>query len=120
MKKMILIIAFLASFSAFGYGQEIIIEASVTTSASEVAPYSKYRNWIIIQNVSDTDIYLKFNGATTALTTSNGIKLAAGAILTLTNNSTTESNGMSNLAKYSVVAIHGGSGSKTLRIQGGK
>lgn len=84
---------------------------NVTTTAQKIANAGN-RDFLHVQNVSDTDIYLKYDGTETALTTANGMKLEAGAFLILNND------GMRNLFDKEVWAIHGSSGNKEVRIQG--
>jgi len=83
---------------------------SVTTSETEVLPARRTRKFIILQNVSDTDIYLDFTSDTDALTTANGIKIEAGDTMILDG---LEGGAFTN----AVTAIHGGSGAKSLRVQ---
>lgn len=82
---------------------------NVTTTAAIVVPANINRRVLFIQNVADTDIYYKFDESATALTTANGAKLAAGAELLLT--------ATPNEFRNPLWAIHGGVGSKELRIQ---
>lgn len=81
---------------------------NVTTSASELVS-AKSRRLLIIQNVSDTDIYLKLDSSATEVTTANGLKLAAGsAPMIITCNPGEFAN--------AVRGIHGGTGSKEIRV----
>jgi hypothetical protein len=84
--------------------------ANVTTSATEIVPEG-WRPLLSIQNISDTDIYLKFDGSEVALTTSNGHKLAAGDTFWLNHDARRDH-------VQAIEAIHGGVGSKEVRIQG--
>jgi len=90
-----------------------ITAVNVTTDPTHIADYDSERSWIMVQNVSDTDIYLKLNGSSAALTTANGIRLEPGEILTMDN-----SQG-SKIATNYIQAIHSGSGNKEVRVQGG-
>lgn len=84
---------------------------SVTTSASQIVQPSGKRNWLIVQNNSDTDWAIALSSdSVAALTVDNGLVLRAGDLMTLSGP----------FAKLGVAAIHGGSGSKDGRIQGGR
>lgn len=82
---------------------------NVTNASQELAP-AGHRRFIHIQNVSDADIFLKYDGSATALTTANGFKLIPGAALLLDNEN--------NLHSHAVHVIHGGAGNKEIRVQG--
>lgn len=82
---------------------------NVTTSATTIAAANYGRRLLMIQNVSDTDIYLKLDSSATALTTSNGIKLPAGGTPLVI---TCKPGEFTNL----VQGIHGGSGNKEVRV----
>lgn len=84
---------------------------NITTSETTVAEAGN-RDFIHIYNNSDTTIYVKYDGASTAVTTSNGLPIVAGATLMLDND------GGKNIFNKKVTAIHGGSGNKEIRIQG--
>jgi len=84
---------------------------NVTTTAAEIVPAGN-RDFVHIQNVSDTDIYVKYDGSETALTTANGIKIAVERSLILNNDSAR------NIFNKAVWAIHGGAGNKEVRISG--
>lgn len=88
----------------------MITSVSCTTSASELVAANASRKLLIIQNVSDTDVYLKLDASATEVTTSNGLRLAAGDppfVITCERGEFVNA----------VRGIHGGSGSKDLRIQ---
>ncbi len=87
----------------------MISAINVTTTAAVVIPANVSRTGVLIQNVSDTDIYLKMDGSETALTAANGFKVSAGQSFGFT---TTPPVGYE-----SVWAIHGGSGNKEIRLQ---
>lgn len=81
-----------------------------TTSASQLVAANSLRQLLVIQNVSDTDVFLKFDESATEVTTANGILLSsAGGKFTLSSGR--------NEHVYAVRGIHGGSGNKELRIQ---
>jgi hypothetical protein len=85
---------------------------NVTTSSTVVLPFRR-RKALIIQNLSDTDIYVNFNAAVTiADGATAGLRLKAdGGSISLP-----ELSGAAGRANdMSVSAIHGGSGTKTLR-----
>lgn len=87
----------------------MIAAVQVITAATEIVPANLYRLGLIIQNVSDADVFLKFDGSPTEVTADNGFRLGAGQTLTLTNDKRTW---------WSAVrAIHGASGNKELRVQ---
>jgi hypothetical protein len=67
---------------------------------------------MVIQNDSDADIFLKFDGSDSLLTAANGLRLKAGSTITLDN-----LNMIVGKANNEVWAIHSSTGSKTLRIQ---
>lgn len=69
------------------------------------------RGAIVLQNDSDADMFLAFDGSS-GLTAANGLRLVAGGILSIENVSD-----QVNKANSAIYAIHAGSGSKTLRIQ---
>lgn len=87
-----------------------ISAVNVTTASTQiVAPLYK-RKMLMIQNVSDTDIYLKLDDSATALTTANGIKLASNSSPMVITSQVGE-------FTHAVNAIHGGVGSKEVRLQ---
>jgi len=64
---------------------------------------------LIIQNVSDTDLYLKLDSSATEVTTSNGLRLAAGdPPFVVTCNPGRFTN--------AIRGIHGGTGNKEIRV----
>jgi len=85
-----------------------IAAVNATTSETVIIANGYKRKLMIIQNVSDTDIYLKMDESATALTTANGYKLTSGSTLLLTME----------WGEFSqdIKAIHGGAGNKELRI----
>lgn len=87
-----------------------ISAVNVTTASTQiVAPLYK-RKMLMIQNVSDTDIYLKLDDSATALTIANGIKLASNSSPMVITSQVGE-------FTHAVNAIHGGVGSKEVRLQ---
>ena len=81
-----------------------------TTSASQLVAANSLRKLLIIQNLSDTDVYLKMDDSATEVTVANGLRLAAGdppLVITCRKSEHT----------FPVRGIHGGSGNKDLRIQ---
>lgn len=88
----------------------MIASVNVTTTAAEVVAPFYARRLLVIQNVSDTTVYLKFDSSSDEVTTANGVKLLAGGepfILTC------EPGEFVNAVR----AIHGGTGNKEIRIQ---
>ncbi len=88
----------------------MISSVNVTTAATELVAASHNRTLLILQNVSDTDMYLKLDSSATEVTVANGLKLAAGdppLIITCKPGQFTNA----------VRGIHGGAGNKDLRVQ---
>lgn len=85
--------------------------AQVTTTAAEIVPGGN-RDFVHIYNLSDTTIYVKYDGDATALTTSNGMPILPNDVLILAND------GNRTVYTRAIWAIHGGSGNKEVRIQG--
>ncbi len=82
---------------------------NVATTVTTIAAANWNRRLLMIQNVSDTDIYLKMDSSATVLTTSNGIKLPAGGTpLVITCNPGEFDN--------KIEGIHGGAGNKEVRV----
>lgn len=86
---------------------------NVTTAATQVVPPGT-RSALILQNVSDTDIFFGFDSTVTATAGANsGIRLAAnGGSITITR--LPEGGGGS--ASGGVYAVHAGTGTKELRF----
>lgn len=82
-------------------------QINITTTATNVIPPEVEWSVCILQNVSDTDMYYQFTQESDAVTTTNGLKLAAGSEVQLIPPNTPRRGG--------VYAIHGGTGSKVLR-----
>lgn len=86
---------------------------SVTSTETSVLSASDRRRWVLLQNNSTNDIWIKVDSSTTALTTNNGVKLAAsGGTLTITDN------GHANPAMNAIKAIVA-SGTSTLTYTDG-
>lgn len=83
---------------------------NVTTSAAVVVTNGPC-DFIHISNVSDTTVYVSYDG--TLVTLAAGIPIAAGGTLHLNND------GQKPIFIRGVSAIHGGSGDKEIRIQKG-
>lgn len=83
---------------------------NVTTAAQVAVPPAGYE-FIGIFNNSDTTVYAKFNGSATGLTAANGFPIPPSQALILED--------PSNKGYYDngVELIHGGVGSKEVRIQ---
>jgi hypothetical protein len=81
--------------------------AVVVLPAPDTAPY----RFVAIGNVGSSTAYLKFTADDTALSTSNGIPLPAGASLVCDQDSERD------IFKIAVTAICGGSDSTTLAVQ---
>ena len=86
---------------------------SVTTSETTVLAANDRRRWVVLQNNSTNDIYVRFDSGTTAVTTNNGVKIAAsGGTLTINDN------GHANPAINGVKAISA-AGTNSLTYQDG-
>ncbi len=66
---MALLCASLTAFAGIG-------TVSVGTTETQVLPAKADRRWLLFQNNSVGDIYVKMDGSTNQLTTSNGIKIS--------------------------------------------
>lgn len=83
----------------------------VTTTPTEAAPADPSREWLAIQNNSDTDMALDLTSSGSGpLTMENGLILAKGANICLHGE----------VANNRVMIIHGGTGTKDARVQGGR
>ena len=87
----------------------MISAVQVTTSPTELIPANVRRLGFVIQNISDSDIFLKMDGSTTALTAANGLKLGPNEYLSMTTSE--------NQIFDAVSGIHSGIGDKEVRIQ---
>jgi hypothetical protein len=74
----------------------------------------RIRHFAHIQNDSDADIFLKYDGSPDTLTINNGIRLRPGQTLMLEERMADASRWTYNNPIY---AIHGSTGNKLLRIQ---
>ncbi len=86
-----------------------IAATNVTTSATEIVAANARRSLLIIQNVSDTDLFLKLDSSETEVTTANGLKMQVGDSPLIITCSWGEYGN-------AIRAIHGGSGNKVVRI----
>ena len=87
------------------------INVQTTTTLVSAA---KVRHFIHVQNDSDTDIFLQYDGQPDTLSAVNGFRLQPGAVLMLEERMADASPRAFN---FVVNAIHAGTGSKVLRIQ---
>jgi len=86
-------------------------QVSVDTTAGGTSVVSAgFREFVHIQ-VLTADTYFKYDGSSTTLTTSNGIKISAGNFLNLNND------GSKPLFLHDIVAITA-AGTADLRVQG--
>ncbi len=84
---------------------------NVTTAAAVLVPLNYSRKGLLIQNLSDTDVFLSPDPAVTAVAGAHsGIKLGAGEQLGLTGDA-----GVAVLSRCAISAIHAGSGNKEVR-----
>lgn len=82
---------------------------NVTTTSAEVLP-ARNRSALILQNISDTEVWLNFNAHVTASAGAQaGLRLLPGGTFSLTELPRGSAN---NVAVY---AIHAGAGTKELR-----
>lgn len=87
----------------------MISAINVTTTAAIAIPANVKRVGVLIQNVSDTTIYLKMDESTTALTTANGLALLPSEYLSFATKD--------HQSFAPIYVIHGGSGNKEIRVQ---
>lgn len=78
---------------------------AVADTATEVRPFTRYRKYLLIANVSDADIYLSIGGTAVV---GEGIPLSAGG------GSYEMSKDRGNLDMRAISAIHGDTGDKDL------
>jgi hypothetical protein len=114
MKKRILTLtlALAALYSPLSEALAGLGTINVTTSETLILPANDRRRWVVLQNTSSGDIWVKVDSSTTTLTPDSGIKLAPGATLTLTDN------GQANPAINAIKAISA-SGSNALNYSEG-
>ena len=84
---------------------------AVATTPTEAAPADHSRGWLAIQNNSDTAMALDLTSSGDgSLTMANGLILEAGDTTILHGE----------VANNRVMAIHGSTGTKDARVQGGR
>ena len=66
-----------------------------------------------IQNLSDANVFIKFDDSVTAVTTANGIQIFPNMTYVLENRHTH----WGQTYKASVTAVHDGTGNKVVRVQ---
>ena len=92
----------------------MITKIAVATTATLVDAASE-RQWLMIQNQSDTAIFLSFDGTATVTTDSGatpGIRLAPYDTIM-----STDISGRFTGNNFPIYAIHGGTGTKNLVVQ---
>jgi hypothetical protein len=82
--------------------------STITTTASEVLARDGNRVGYILQNLSDTDVYVDMENDGDTLTADTGVKVAAGGSLIVDSKM---------FARRGIRAIHAGSGNKIVRAQ---
>lgn len=82
---------------------------AVTTASGAALAANGERSYLLLQNISNTDMFIKLGVAAVA---SEGIKLAAGDAYEMSPR-------FANLDTRAVNAIHAGTGSKTLLVSEG-
>lgn len=80
---------------------------NVATTPTEIVPDNAAWTYAYLFNNSDTTIYVQWSAESTALTTSNGIPIPAGADFRIPATDGFE--------RAPIMAIHGGAGTKELR-----
>jgi hypothetical protein len=89
---------------------------NVATTPTQVVPRRTGRTLLLIENVSDTDVFVGFNSDVSAAAgPASGITLraAGGKLFVAADNL----QGRVRAAEYALYAVHAGSGEKELRIQ---
>ena len=92
----------------------MITKIAVATTATLVDAATE-RQWLMIQNQSDTAIFLSFDGTATVTTDSGatpGIRLAPYDTIM-----STDISGRFSGNNFAIYAIHGGTGTKNLVVQ---
>lgn len=84
---------------------------AVGIAATEVSPARSTRTWISLVNESDATIYVGYDGSGDALTVANGHPIPSGEYIVLKNDGPTRA------FTGKIEAIHGGAGTKDLRVQ---
>lgn len=77
-----IILVLVASMAWAGVGPVSVGLTPVTVVAATGGANSN--KWVVLQNNSTNDMYLKLDSSTNTLTTTNGVKLAAGASIAIT------------------------------------
>lgn len=91
----------------------MISKIAVATTATLVDPATE-RQWLMIQNQSDTPIFLSFDGTATVTTDAGatpGIRLAPWDVIM-----STDISGRFTGNNFAIYAIHGGTGTKNLAV----
>jgi hypothetical protein len=91
-----------------------MLSAFNVTTTAQVAVAPARWDFIAITNVSDTTVFAKFNGSSTALTAANGTPILPNGTLLL------EDPRGQGYYENGVELIHAGSGNKEVRIQARK
>lgn len=92
----------------------MITKVNVTTSATLVSD-ARERSWLMVQNQSDTTVFLSFDGSADVTIDSGakpGIKLAPNETIT-----SDDAAGRFSGNNFPIYAIHGGAGNKVVVIQ---
>lgn len=89
----------------------------VTTTSTLAIPAKDNRRILMIQNESDTDIYISFTaGVTVADGANSGVKLPVGAMVSMPDLPSNQRFGDRQVENDGgIYAVHGGSGIKKLR-----
>lgn len=87
----------------------MIAAINVTTASTEVLAANVKRVGVLLQNTSDTTIYIKMDGSDTDVTTANGFALLPNESLSFST--------QVHQVFGPITAIHGSSGNKVLRVQ---
>ncbi len=80
---------------------------AVATASTAVVVYNRNRRYLLIENISDTPVYLMIDG--TAVTTSGLLLPANGGFYEMTE-------ALGNLDRRLINAIHAGTGNKTVTV----
>lgn len=89
------------------------IQVASGATPTVVAP-ARVRHFVHVQNDSDVDIYLQYDGSVDVLTVNNGLRLKPGAVIMLEERMADASPRAFNFA---VNAVHASTGTKLLRVQ---
>ncbi len=88
------------------------MKAHAVTSSITLLAAAGNRDFLHIYNISDTVVYVSYDGDPTPLTTANGFPIPPNGSLFL------NADGHKQMFHHAVYVIHGTTGSKELRIQG--